>query len=451
MKYIKLFEEFSYDMLDIISMRTETRQNLFDEEIKKEKVDYDLLQMIIDLGEIKLSYYQLLEIDNGQLTSFLLSDTNKELIEFIDIYTKANFPSEYFASVREIDGMVIYERDFKVSRKENDTIFYEFELKKDEMSSESILLPISLYNSYTIYYPISDAILYFEFDIEECFAGSRSKILQHVEDGEYLFMHDLLDTWLTPKLFNVLKSDEKFESRMPIDLKYNESTKEYDLYLNDYDELASLYPDQEDTIKDIFNSNIFYDYYQSYESYHFDELDSKTEDLLRNIVIKKNPEVDTDEIASSKGLEHYISNSDDNIAEQIKECIERAYNRSYESAYQDALRNAVEISTYEWLSGNTYNPKSSYTYDYDSNRYVLKDIRIDLIIVSLFNHRYKNFIDCLDYDLLGDDKPEVDLERAEYNVSIDSYWFSENLIECLFEEDILNTKDEIFVNYKSKK
>ena len=230
MKYIKLFEEFSYDMLDIISMRTETRQNLFDEQIKKEKVDYDLLQMIIDLGEIKLSYYQLLEIDNSQLTSFLLSDTNKELIEFIDIYTKANFPSEYFASVREIDGMVIYERDFKVSRKENDTIFYEFELKKDEMSSESILLPISLNNSYTIYYPISDAILYFEFDIEECFAESRSKILQHVEDREYLSMRDLLDTWLTPKLFNVLKSDEKFESRMPIDLKYNESTKEYDLY-----------------------------------------------------------------------------------------------------------------------------------------------------------------------------------------------------------------------------
>ena len=449
MKYIKLFAEFSYDMLDIISMRTETRQNLFDEEIKKEKFDYDLLQMIIDLGEIKLSYFQLLEIDNSQLTSFLLSDTNKELIEFSDIYTKANFPSEYFASVREIDGMVIYERDFKVSRKENNTIFYEFELKKDEMSSESILIPISLDNSYTIYYPERDAILYFEFDIEECFAGSRSKILQHVEDGEYLFMHDLLDTWLTLKLFNVLKSDEKFESNMPKDLKYSESTNSYDLHLKDYEDLADLYPDDEDTIKKIFNGDIYYDYFMSYEKYFFDELDSKTEDLLRSIIIEKNPDVDIDEIDTSRGLEDYISSSDDDVAKKIKECIERAYNITYEGSYQDALRFAVEDSAYSWLTGNSYNKSTSFKYD-DGN-IIVRDIRLDLVIVSLFYYKNSNFIDCLNFDLLEDDKPEVDLERAEYNVDIDSDWFIENLQECLYEENVLDYDGEIFKNYKSKK
>jgi len=444
----KLSESSSLDYLDIIAMSTEKRQKMFDDEITNSDIDYDLLQMMIDTGEIEVSYEQLQDLNDTQLTAFLLNDNNKKYLKFNDIFTSDNFPKEYFASVREIKDMVIFERDYSVERGNKSFIFYEYEFKESKLFRESRLIPISLEQPYTIYYPEDDTIFLFDFDIEYCYAGDKSKILEMVEDLEYIWMSELLNKWLTPTLFNIIRNDEKVQSQMPKDLKYNESTNSYDLHLKDYEDLADLYPDDEDTIKKIFNGDIYYDYFMSYEKYFFDELDSKTEDLLRSIIIEKNPDVDVDEIDTSRGLEDYISSSDDDVAEKIKECIERAYNRTYEGAYESALRVAVEDSAYSWLTGNSYNKNTSYKYD-DGN-IIVRDIRLDLVIASLFYYKNANFIDCLNFDLLEDDKPEVDLERAEYNVDIDSDWFIENLQECLLEEDVLDYDGEIFKNYKSK-
>jgi hypothetical protein len=449
----KLSESASLDYLDIIAMSTEKRQKMFDEEITYSDIDYDLLQMMIDTGEIEVSYEQLLGLNNTQLSAFLLNDNNKKYLKINDIFTSDNFPKEYFASVREIKDMVIFERDYSEIKGDNDFIFYEYEFKESKLFKESRLIPISLMHPYTVYYPEDDTIFLFDFDIEYCFAGDKSKILEMVEDREYIWMSEVLNEWLTPTLFNIIKNDEKVQSQKPKDLKYNESTNSYDLYLKDYEDLAELYPDEEDTVKKIFNGDIYYDYYHSYENYFFDELDSKTEDLLRSIIKEKNPEVDVDEIDSSKGLKIYISNSDDDIAEKIKESIERAYNRAYESAYQDALQNHVSESAYEWLTGNSYNKNTSFKYD--DGHVIVRDIRLDLVIVSLFsNLKNSNFIDCLDFNLLEDledSNPEVNFDRAENNVYIDSDWFLENLQECLLEEGVLDYDGEIFKNYNSKK
>lgn len=443
----KLNEESSLDYLDIITMNPEKRQAMFYDEIANVDVDYDLLQMLIDTGEIEVSYEHLLSLDDTQLTGFLLNDNNKKYIKFNDIFTSDDFPKKYVSSVREIKDMVIFEIDASVER--TDFIFYEYEFKESKLFKESRLIPISLQQPYTIYYPEDDTIFLFDFDIEYCYAGDKSKILEMVENLEYIHISELLSNWLTPTLFNIIRNDEKVQSQMPKDLKYNETTNSYDLYLKEYEDLADLYPDEEDTIKKIFNGDIYYDYFMSYEKYFFDELDSKTEDLLRSIIIEKNPDVDVDEIDTSRGLEDYISSSDDDIAEKIKESIERAYNRTYEGSYQNALQVAVEDSAYSWLTGNSYNKNTSFKYD-DGN-IIIRDIRLDLVIVSLFYYKNSKFIDCLNFDLLEDDKPEVDLERAEYNVDIDSDWFIENLQECLLEEDVLDYDSELFKNYKSKK
>lgn len=450
MTHAKVSESSTMDYLDILTMHPEKRQKMFDDEIKNTEVDYDLLQMMIDTGEIEVNYNQLIDLGDTQLTGFILNDNNKKYIKFNDIFTSENFPEKYFISVREIRDMVIFERDYSVKKGSNYFIFYEYEFKESKLFKESSLIPISLMHPYTVYYPEDDTILFYDFDAENCYAGDKGNILDEVENQECITATDLIQMWLTPTLFNIIRNDKTVQSNMPKDLKYNESTNSYDLYLKDYEDLAELYPDKEDTIKGIFNFDFNFDYYQRYESYFFDELDNKTEDLLRSIIIEKNPEVDMDEIDSSKGLEDYISNSDDDIAEQLKECIERAYNRSYESAYATALQQAVEESAYEWLTSNSYNKSTSFKYD--DGHIIVRDIRFELIIVALlFSYRRSIFIERLDFDVLEDDKPEVDLERAEYNIYIESDWFIENLRECLFEEDILDSDSEIFKKYTASK
>jgi hypothetical protein len=52
---------------------------------------------------------------------------------------------------------------------------------------------------------------------------------------------------------------------------------------------------------------------------------------------------------------------------------------------------------------------------------------------------------------LEDSNPEVNFDRAENNVYIDSDNFLENLQECLLEEGVLDYDGEIFKNYNSKK
>lgn len=450
MTHAKVSESSTMDYLDILTMHPEKRQKMFDDEIKNTEVDYDLLQMMIDTGEIEVNYNQLIDLSDTQLTGFILNDNNKKYIKFNDIFTSENFPEKYFISVREIRDMVIFERDYSVKKGSNDFIFYEYEFKESKLFKESSLIPISLMHPYTVYYPEDDTILLYDFDAENCYAGDKGNILDEVENQECITATDLIEMWLTPTLFNIIRNDKTVQSNMPKDLKYNESTNSYDLYLKDYEDLAELYPDEEDTVKKLFKFDLHYDYYHSYDDYFFDELDSKTEDLLRSIIIEKNPEVDVDEIDSSKGLNNYISNSDDDIAEQLKECIERAYNRSYESAYYDSLENHVKKSAYEWLTGNSYNKNTSFKYD--DGHVIVRDIRFKLIIISLlFSYRRDIFIERLEYGVLKNDIPELNFDRAEYHVHIESDWFIENLIECLFEEDILKTNSDIFKNYKSKK
>lgn len=450
MTHAKVSESSTMDYLDILTMHPEKRQKMFDDEIKNTEVDYDLLQMMIDTGEIEVNYNQLIDLSDTQLTGFILNDNNKKYIKFNDIFTSENFPEKYFISVREIRDMVIFERDYSVKKGSNDFIFYEYEFKESKLFKESSLIPISLMHPYTVYYPEDDTILLYDFDAENCYAGDKGKILDDIENQEYITATALIEMWLTPTLFNIIRNDKTVQSNMPKDLKYNESTNSYDLYLKDYEDLAELYPDEEDTVKKVFNFDLHYDYYHSYDDYFFDELDSKTEDLLRSIIIEKNPEVDVDEIDSSKGLNNYISNSDDDIAEQLKECIERAYNRSYESAYYDSLEHHVLESAYEWLTGNSYNKNTSFKYD--DGHVIVRDIRFELIIISLlFSYRRDIFIERLEYGVLENDIPELNFDRAEYHVHIESDGFIENLIECLFEEDILKTNSDIFKNYKSKK
>lgn len=448
MKHIKLFERYEivkndYTIYDLITMDDERFFDLFYRNITDKKPNIDLIQKCIDTGRIEEISYSDLQRTTKEVQQFIISEKNKNNIKITGIFTLSNLPKELFNYIHEYEDMIIFLRNkdsqiLKDMLSEDDWVYCEYEFKDMKLFAESFIMPISINHDYTIYNKTDDKIILFKnFDIEDTYYGDRDDtnnnyIVELSADFSELSGKDVRE-FFTNKIFSRIREDELCIKSLPRDLQFDETTKTYNLFLDDYDDLAGLFPDDQRTVEKVLSDGIYYDYFESYSDYMFHYVDKKHEELFRELIIKHNPEIDTEEILSSKGLQRYIEHSNEDIAEQIKECIERAYNRAYESAYSDGLWRAVVEPAYEFLTGKTYNEGS---FSWVDGKLLIKDIQTDLVIMSLFHGG--NFIDRINYEWLEDsEKPEYDLERAEYNVSVKDEVFNEELENAISEEGLI--------------
>lgn len=448
MKHIKLFERYElfqddYTIYDLIVMDDARFFNLFNELITEKKPNIDLIQKCIDTGRIEEISYSDLQRTTKEVQQFIISEKNKNNIKITGIFTLSNLPKELFNYIHEYEDMIIFLRNkdsqiLKDMLSEDDWLYCEYEFKDMKLFAESFIMPISINHDYTIYNKTDDKIILFKnFDIEDTYYGDRDDtnnnyIVELSADFSELSGEDVRE-FFTNKIFSRIREDELCIKSLPRDLQFDETTKTYNLFLSDYEDIAGLFPDDQRTVEKVLSSNIYYDYFESYSDYMFHYVDEKYEKLFRELIIKHNPEIDTEEILSSKGLQRYIERSNEDIAEQIKECVERAYNRAYESAYGDALWREVVEPAYEFLTGKTYNEG---VFSWVDGKLLIKDIKTDLVIMSLFHGG--NFIDRINYEWLEDsEKLECDLERAEYNVDVKDEVFNEELENVISEERLI--------------
>lgn len=448
MKHIKLFESielvrYDYTIYDLIIMDDEQFFELFNNFVNEKNPNIELIEKFLDTGRIKEVSYFDLQSSTKEVQQLFISEKNKNNIKITGIYTLSDLPKDIFNYIHEFEDMVIFHRNIdsqilKDMLKEDDWVYCEYEFKDMKLFTESFIMPISINHDYTIYNKTDDKIILFKnFEIEDTYYGDRDDtnnnyIVELAADFSELTGEDVRE-FFTNKIFARIRGDELCIKSLPRDLQFDETTKTYNLFLDDYDDLAGLFPDDQEVAEKVLNGGIWYGYFESYSDYMFHYVDKKHEELLRELIIKHNPEIDTEEILSSKGLQGYIEDSDEDIAEQIKECIERAYNRAYEIAYGDALWTAVVKPAYKFLTGGTYNKES---FSWVDGKLFIKDIQTDLVIMSLFHAG--NFIDRINYEWLEDsEKPEYDLEEAEYNVSIEDEVFNEELENVLSEERLI--------------
>ena len=448
MKHIKLFERYEivqddYTIYDLIVMDDEQFFELFNNFVSEKNPNIELIKKFLDTGRIEEISYSDLQETTKVVQQFIISEKNKNNIKITGIFTLSNLPKDIFNYTHEYEDMVIFHRNrdsetLKDMLREDDWVYCEYEFKDMKLFTESFIMPISINHDYTIYNKTDDKIILFNnFDIEDTYYGDRDDtnnnyIVELAADFSELSGDDVRELF-TNKIFSRIRNDELCIKSLPMDLQFDETTKTYNLFLDDYDGLAGLFPDDQEIAEKVLSDPMWYDDFESYSDYMFRYVGKKYEELFREVIIKNNPEIDTEEILSSKGLQRYIEDSDEDIAEQIKECIERAYNRAYESAYSGALWRAVVKPAYEFLTGKTYNEG---VFSWVDSKLCIKDIQIDLVIMSLFYAG--DFIDRINYEWLEDsEKPEYDLERAEYNVSIEDEVFNEELENVISEERLI--------------
>jgi ankyrin repeat protein len=419
----------------------------FSNEIEKEKPNEELLKYLMTLQKIDISINQVLKIKDYNLREEFLSKKIDLNLDFDGLVEEKELVGKYFTYVKTIDDITIFHRnqDLMSSSTDLSVIYLKKYSGQDNLFSENYtFIPLSLEHPYTFYYEKAESILFLDFDKDSCYYGDIDDILEDYEDRDNLGYWRDDELPINNKEFKLIKKDEYVKNNLPSNLKYDSSKDEFELTLNDYTDLAPLFSEQENTVTDVLNWDLWYDWYEKYDDSFFDYLKPETEELLRNIIIRRNPEIEIEEIESSSDLQNYIEDSENEVAEKIKECIEKAYNRTYENSYQSANYNAVISRAYEWLTANTFNKKEN-PLQWVESKLVIKDIDTEHVITSLFGDS-SDFIDGLIN--IGSTIPELDFERIQYNVDFDVDDYQEQLIEMLEENDILD--DDIYQAYKSK-
>ena len=443
MRHIKLFENNNYSIYELILMDSEELSEKFVHIVQQLDPDIETVQNFIDTGRIEIEYMDIIDIPNSKVRELILSKENSEYIKIKDIFTSNELKEKGIITyAKEFEDMLIFNVNPSMEYK---LIFCEYEFKDMKLFRETTIIPISTENQYNVYIKDQDKMFLINLDdVEECYYGDRDiysddSIASLIGGYTNISQKEFIDDLFTHKLFHRIKNDTDIVERIPHNLKYNEKTNTYDAYLSDYEDFASLFPDDMVAVERILSGDLHYDYWESYDDGVLHYLNDDMINLVRSIIIKKNPDIDTNEIENERELFYYISNSDDNIAKELREHLERAWNMAYEGAYQGQLWDHIVEEAYNWLTGDYYH-KDSLKFD-ENGKLLVKNIRLDLVILSMyFSSDFINInVESEYFD--DDERPEIDLERAESHVSVGRDWFCEHFIEVLLVEDVIDSED----------
>lgn len=421
--------------------------------------DIDFIKYLLKVKKIKVSFSDIFSIKNKELKDYLIEGEGRSRIilkDDIKIFNLEELKSNYFTYIKDVGNWIIFHSDRgEISKeKDNNLIFLDLPNVQENIFSNSMkVLPLPLDVPYIFYNKKNDYVFVTRFDVEETVYMEREEILKNVDTCCDFFI-DFSEIEFPEHRdfpFEYIKNDEYIKSILTKDLKYDESSDSYNLYIKDYSDFYTLFHRSkfEGTIKNIFNGDFFVDSdYEEYESYMYDsEITKELESLLKNI-IENDKNSDYEDFDS---IQVYIENSDDELAEKIKDSIVIAYNRGKDSGIESELWKTIISEAYEWLTGKTFNKaENPISWEGSDEGYMIQNISEEKVIDSLFGVG-QTFFDRLDmyyYDWEDNDYyPDVDLERAWNRADIDSDAFEDGFLESLMDNEVLNYDGEIYKDY----
>jgi hypothetical protein len=421
--------------------------------------DIDFIKYLLKVKKIKVSFSDIFSIENKELKDYLIEGEGRSRIileDDIKIYNLEELKSNYFTYIKDVGNWIIFHSDRgEISKKkDNYLIFLDLPNVQENIFSNSMkVLPLPLDVPYIFYNKKNDYVFVTRFDVEETINIEREEILKNV-DTCCDFFTDFSEIEFPDHRdfpFDYIKNDEYIKSILTKDLKYDESSDSYNLYIKDYSDFYTLFHRSkfEGTIKNILNGDFFVDSdYETYESYMYDsEITKELESLLKNI-IENDKNSDYEDFDS---IQDYIENSDDELAEKIKDSIVIAYNRGKDSGIESKLWETIISEAYEWLTGKTYNKaENPISWEGSDEGYMIQNISKEKVIDSLFGVG-QTFFDRLDMSYSdwedNDYYPDVDLEHAWNRADIDSDAFEDGFLESLMDNEVLNYDSEIYKDY----
>ncbi len=421
--------------------------------------DIDFIKYLLKVKKIKVSFSDIFSIKNKELKDYLIEGEGRSRIilkDDIKIFNLEELKSNYFTYIKDVGNWIIFHSDRgEISKeKDNNLIFLDLPNVQENIFSNSMkVLPLPLDVPYIFYNKKNDYVFVTRFDVEETVYMEREEILKNVDTCCDFFI-DFSEIEFPEHRdfpFEYIKNDEYIKSILTKDLKYDESSDSYNLYIKDYSDFYTLFHRSkfEGTIKNIINGDFFVDSdYEEYESYMYDsEITKELESLLKNI-IENDKNSDYEDFDS---IQVYIENSDDELAEKIKDSIVIAYNRGKDSGIESELWKTIISEAYEWLTGKTFNKaENPISWEGSDEGYMIQNISEEKVIDSLFGVG-QTFFDRLDmyyYDWEDNDYyADVDLERAWNRADIDSDAFEDGFLESLMDNEVLNYDGEIYKDY----
>ncbi len=421
--------------------------------------DIDFIKYLLKVKKIKVSFSDIFSIKNKELKDYLIEGEGRSRIilkDDIKIFNLEELKSNYFTYIKDVGNWIIFHSDRgEISKeKDNNLIFLDLPNVQENIFSNSMkVLPLPLDVPYIFYNKKNDYVFVTRFDVEETVYMEREEILKNVDTCCDFFI-DFSEIEFPEHRdfpFEYIKNDEYIKSILTKDLKYDESSDSYNLYIKDYSDFYTLFHRSkfEGTIKNILNGDFFVDSdYEEYDSFMYDnEITKELESLLKNI-IENDKNSDYEDFDS---IQDYIENSDDELAEKIKDSIVIAYNRGKDSGIESELWKTIISEAYEWLTGKTFNKaENPISWEGSDEGYMIQNISEEKVIDSLFGVG-QTFFDRLDmyyYDWEDNDYyPDVDLERAWNRADIDSDAFEDGFLESLMDNEVLNYDGEIYKDY----